>query len=54
MVTIDDDFERFDEFETEIVLSPEEFRELNRFLETRSPSPVLEKYDGGPDRTPRR
>ena len=33
VVTIDDDFERFDAFETEILLSPEEFRELNRFLE---------------------
>jgi predicted nucleic acid-binding protein len=33
VLTIDDDFEQFDEFETEIVLSPDEFRELNRFLE---------------------
>lgn len=32
VVTIDDDFERFDAFDTEIVLSPDEFRELNRFL----------------------
>jgi len=32
VVTIDDDFERFTAFETEIVLSPEEFRELNRYL----------------------
>ena len=30
--TIDNDFERFDAFETEIILSPEEFRELNAFL----------------------
>ena len=32
MLTIDDDFERFDAFETEIILSPAEFSELNRFL----------------------
>lgn len=32
VVTIDDDFERFDEFETEILLTPDEFRELNRYL----------------------
>ncbi|WP_435195557.1 type II toxin-antitoxin system VapC family toxin [Natronomonas sp. EA1] len=32
VLTIDDDFERFDAFETEVILSPEEFRELNRFL----------------------
>jgi len=32
VLTIDDDFERFDAFETEIILSPDEFRELNRFL----------------------
>lgn len=32
VLTIDDDFERFDAFETEVVLSPEEFGELNRFL----------------------
>ena len=32
LVTLDDDFERFDEFETEVILSPDEFRELNRFL----------------------
>jgi len=32
VLTIDDDFERFDEFETEMVLSTEEFRELNAFL----------------------
>lgn len=33
VLTIDDDFEQFDEFETEVVLSHDEFRELNRFLE---------------------
>ncbi len=33
VVTIDDDFERFERFETEIILSPTEYRELNRFLE---------------------
>lgn len=33
VLTIDDDFERFDEFDTELVLSPDEFSELNRFLE---------------------
>lgn len=33
VLTIDDDFERFDEFATEIILSPEEFAELDRFLE---------------------
>ena len=32
VLTIDDDFERFDVFDTEVVLSPEEFSELNRFL----------------------
>ncbi|PSP37938.1 hypothetical protein BRC71_08155 [Halobacteriales archaeon QH_7_65_31] len=34
VVTIDDDFERFDGFETEVILSPEEFDQLNRFLDT--------------------
>lgn len=34
VLTIDDDFERFDEFDTEIILSSDEFRELNRFLGT--------------------
>lgn len=34
VLTIDDDFERFDAFNTEIILSPDEFRELNRFLRT--------------------
>jgi predicted nucleic acid-binding protein len=33
LLTIDDDFERFDEFDTEVVLSSAEFRELNAFLE---------------------
>lgn len=33
VLTIDDDFERFDAFDTEVILSPEEFSELNRFLE---------------------
>ena len=33
VLTIDHDFERFDAFDTEIILSPAEFRELNRFLE---------------------
>ena len=32
VATIDDDFERFDAFDTEIVLSPDEFEVLNRFL----------------------
>lgn len=32
VVTIDHDFERFDAFDTELILSPDEFRELNRFL----------------------
>lgn len=32
VLTIDDDFERFDAFDTEVILSPEEFAELNRFL----------------------
>lgn len=32
VLTIDDDFERFDMFDTEVILSPEEFSELNRFL----------------------
>ena len=33
VVTLDDDFERFEEFATEIVLSPAEFEELNAYLE---------------------
>jgi len=32
VLTIDDDFERFDTFETEVILSADEFSELNRFL----------------------
>ena len=32
VLTIDDDFERFDAFSTEIILSPAEFTKLNRFL----------------------
>jgi len=32
VLTIDDDFERFDAFDTEVILSPDEFAELNRFL----------------------
>jgi predicted nucleic acid-binding protein len=32
LVTIDDDFERFAGFDTEVILSPEEFRELNAYL----------------------
>ena len=34
VLTIDSDFERFDEFSTEVILSPDQFRELNEFLET--------------------
>ena len=34
MLTIDDDFERFDAFETEIILSPDEFAELDDFLKS--------------------
>lgn len=34
VLTIDDDFKRFDAFDTEVILSREQFRELNRFLET--------------------
>jgi predicted nucleic acid-binding protein len=33
VVTIDDDFERFEAFATEVILSPGEFRELNEFIE---------------------
>lgn len=33
VVTIDDDFERFDAFETEVILTADEFSELNDFLE---------------------
>jgi|APHM01.1.fsa_nt_gi hypothetical protein len=33
VVTIDDDFNRFDAFTTEVILSPDGFTELSRFLE---------------------
>lgn len=33
VLTIDDDFERFDAFDTEVILTPDEFSKLNRFLE---------------------
>jgi predicted nucleic acid-binding protein len=33
VLTIDDDFDRFDTFDTEVILSSEQFAELNRFLE---------------------
>ena len=33
VVTIDHDFERFDAFDTEVILSADEFAELNRFLD---------------------
>lgn len=32
VLTLDDDFERVDVFDTEIILSPKEFQELNQFL----------------------
>jgi len=32
VLTIDDDFERFDAFDTEVILSPDEFSQLNTFL----------------------
>lgn len=32
VLTIDDDFIRFDVFDTEVILSSAEFRQLNRFL----------------------
>ena len=32
VLTVDDDFGRFDAFETEVILSPDEFSELNRYL----------------------
>ncbi|TKX74318.1 hypothetical protein EXE46_09440 [Halorubrum sp. GN11_10-6_MGM] len=32
VLTIDDDFERFDAFETEVILSREEFETLNEYL----------------------
>jgi predicted nucleic acid-binding protein len=34
VLTIDDDFERFDAFDTEIILSADEFEELNQYLES--------------------
>lgn len=33
VLTLDDDFERFEAFTTDVILSPDEFAELNRFLE---------------------
>jgi predicted nucleic acid-binding protein len=33
VLTIDDDFERFDDFATEVILSPAEFEQLNEFLD---------------------
>ena len=32
VLTIDDDFEQFDTFDTEVILSPDEFSDLNKFL----------------------
>ena len=32
VLTIDDDFERFDAFETDVILTSEEFERLNRYL----------------------
>ncbi|VTT87031.1 hypothetical protein DM2_3069 [Halorubrum sp. DM2] len=32
LLTVDDDFERFDAFETELILSPEEFETLDEYL----------------------
>jgi predicted nucleic acid-binding protein len=32
ILTIDEDFQRFDAFDTEVILSPKEFDELNEFL----------------------
>ena len=32
VLTIDDDFDRFGSFDTEVILSPDEFSELNTFL----------------------
>jgi len=34
VLTIDDDFERIDAFKTEVILSRQEFRELNQFLDS--------------------
>ncbi|WP_338742358.1 hypothetical protein [Haloplanus salilacus] len=33
VLTVDDDFERIDAFDTEVILSADEFSELNRFLD---------------------
>jgi hypothetical protein len=33
VVALDDDFERFEAFATEVILSPDQFRELNQYLE---------------------
>lgn len=33
VLTIDDDFARFEQFETEVILSAEEFSQLNQFLD---------------------
>ena len=33
VLTLDDDFERFDAFATEVILSPDQFEELNEYLE---------------------
>ena len=33
VLTLDDDFERFDAFNTEVILTSDEFAELNKFLE---------------------
>ncbi|MXV61843.1 hypothetical protein GS429_07135 [Natronorubrum sp. JWXQ-INN-674] len=33
VLTIDNDFEQFDEFDTEVILSSDEFSELNQFLD---------------------
>ena len=35
VLTIDDDFDRFGAFATDVILSPAEFRRLNEFLESR-------------------
>ncbi len=34
VLTLDDDFKQFDAFETKIILSPAQFQQLNRFLES--------------------
>ena len=35
VVTIDDDFEQFDAFATEVILTSKEFERLNRYLGSR-------------------